>query len=384
MKWQNNPLLIGASIVLIASAIWFIQTAKSPIESASHLLPNVQTAGSIQPFANNENDDYDPQREIPVKPFPLAPEFQQIHGYINAPEGLSLKKDLQGKVVLVDFWTYSCINCIRTLPHLKEWHRKYADKGLVIVGVHSPEFAFEKEFKNVLAAVENNGIEYPVILDNDFVTWRFYENRFWPHKYLVDADGYIRYDHIGEGGYDETEQQIIELLMERDRNLQWSQQTSSVTPAPPDFSLIETPEIYLGYGFARQPLGNPENFQPGEIVSYQLPESFESNLAYLEGDWENENDFVRLISNTGKVALKYKASKLNIVAGSPSESTLFIELDDRPLGENAGDDVSKTDGRAMVKEQKLYNLVSSADYQSRTIVFEVNGKGFELYTFTFG
>src|SRR5919107_290699 len=130
------------------------------------------------------------------------------------PASIDLK-DLKGKVVLVDFWTYSCINCIRTLPYLVDWNEKYADKGLVIVGVHSPEFEFEKNVDNVKAAVQKYGIKYPVVQDNDKGTWDAYENRYWPRKYLIDNEGYIRYDHIGEGGYAETEKVIRSLLAER-------------------------------------------------------------------------------------------------------------------------------------------------------------------------
>lgn len=138
--------------------------------------------------------------------FKLAPELTGISGYINTADGQKLTlADLKGKVVIVDFWTYSCINCIRTIPYLNAWYDKYADKGLVIVGVHSPEFEFEKNYDNVKTAVEKFGIKYPVVQDNDKGTWNAYQNRYWPHKYLIDDEGYIRYDHIGEGGYADTE-----------------------------------------------------------------------------------------------------------------------------------------------------------------------------------
>src|SRR3989338_3704157 len=162
---------------------------------------------------------------------------------------------LQGKVVLVDFWTYSCVNCIRTQSHLNEWHEKYADQGLVIIGVHTPEFEFEKEYENVKAAVEKYGLKYTVVQDNDYATWRAYKNRYWPHKYLIDIDGFIRYDHIGEGAYAETERVIQELLkekMEREGSVKPLEAVKGTIEAVDvDFVKVRTPEIYFGYGFTR-------------------------------------------------------------------------------------------------------------------------------------
>ncbi|HUG97054.1 MAG TPA: thioredoxin family protein, partial [Nitrososphaera sp.] len=197
------------------------------------------------------------QIQIDKSQFKLAPELAQISGYINTdPVTLG---DLKGKVVLVDFWTYSCINCIRTIPYLNAWHEKYADDGLVILGVHTPEFEFEKDYDNVRAAVEKFEIEYPVAQDNEKGTWKEYENRYWPRKYLVDNEGYIRYDHIGEGAYAETEKVIQSLLSERaayiganatiDQSISRPENAQSV-----NFGRIDTPELYFGYQFARAPL----------------------------------------------------------------------------------------------------------------------------------
>ena len=150
--------------------------------------------------------------------FKKAPDLVGITGYINtSPE--ELKATMKDKVVLYDIWTYSCINCIRTLPYINAWNVKYADKGLLIIGIHSPEFEFEKDINNVKTAVENYGIKHPVVLDNDMKTWKAFENRYWPRKYIADSEGYIRYDHIGEGGYAETEKIIQQLLEERSQLL---------------------------------------------------------------------------------------------------------------------------------------------------------------------
>src|ERR687890_1799181 len=235
-------------------------------------------------------------------------------------------KDLKGKVVLVDFWTYSCINCIRTLPYLVDWNEKYADKGLVIVGVHSPEFEFEKNVDNVKAAVQKYGIKYPVVQDNDKGTWDAYENRYWPRKYLIDSEGYIRYDHIGEGGYAETEKVIRSLLAERaaqtgisaiNLNTDTNTTTTPENVQTVDFTKVKTPELFFGYEFARAPIGNSEGFKPNQTVTYSVPQrsDLKPNTIYLIGDWKNNADNMELQSDTGSIALAYSAKSVNIVAG---------------------------------------------------------------------
>ena len=155
-------------------------------------------------------------QQVDKSQFKKAPEFAQISGYINTPNNNSLTlSSLKGKVVLVYIWTYTCINSIRPMPYIHDWNQKYSDKGLVVVGVHSPEFTFEKNYTNVKAAVQRFGITYPVILDSDHGTWNAYGNQYWPRYYLIDTQGYIRYDHIGEGGYDQTEKAIQSLVAER-------------------------------------------------------------------------------------------------------------------------------------------------------------------------
>ena len=182
----------------------------------------------------------------------LAPELTQVFSWINS-EPLTLE-GLRGDVVLIDFWTYTCINCIRTLPYLKDWHDKYADLGLTIIGVHTPEFEFEKKKENVIDAVAEYGLEYPVVQDNDFGTWRAFENRYWPAKYLIDKDGYIRYSHFGEGAYQETEEKIRELLMETasgveeiSLDIRPSPEVDAAVYAASGSATSLTRELYAGY-----------------------------------------------------------------------------------------------------------------------------------------
>ena len=325
--------------------------------------------------------------QIDKSQFKLAPELAKISGYINTDQ-VTLA-DLKGKVVLVDFWTYSCINCIRTIPYLNAWHEKYADDGLVIVGVHTPEFEFEKDYDNVKAAVDKFGIEYPVAQDNDKGTWKAYENRYWPRKYLVDNEGYIRYDHIGEGSYAETEKVIQSLLSERaaymGANVTFDQSTSKPENAQSvNFGRIDTPELYFGYQFARAPLGHPEGFKPDQTVEYTIPEdaTIASNRIYLDGEWKNNADHMELQGESGRIVLSYSAKAVNIVAGGSGE--LQISEDGSDLtGSSRGQDVSE-EGTIVVDGQKLYNLAMHKEYGRHQIVIDVSGKGFEIYTFTFG
>jgi thiol-disulfide isomerase/thioredoxin len=325
--------------------------------------------------------------QIDKSQFKQAPELAKISGYINT-EPITLA-ELKGKVVLVDFWTYSCINCIRTIPYLNAWYEKYADQGLVIVGVHTPEFEFEKNIDNVNAAVEKYGIKYPVVQDNDKGTWKAYENRYWPRKYLVDDEGYIRYDHIGEGSYAETEKVIQSLLTERAANSGQTININGSTSQPDsvqsvEFNKIRTPELYFGYQFARAPLGNPEGFNPDEVVSYSIPDNsaIKPNTIYLSGEWKNNKDSMELQGQGGKIVLTYSAKSVNIVAGGQGELKI-VENNVQLTGDGRGSDVSEN-GSVGVDGQRLYNIARHDDYGTRTIEITAIGKGFQIYTFTFG
>ena len=337
------------------------------------------------------------QFSIDKSQFKKAPEFEKITGYINT-EPINLS-DLKGKVVLVDFWTYSCINCIRTIPYLVDWNEKYADRGLVIVGIHAPEFEFEKNIENVKAAVERFGIKYPVIQDNDKGTWNAYQNQYWPRKYIVDNEGYIRYDHIGEGGYSEIEKVIQSLLQERSTQLglddgslpNSNNNTVIETTTTPenvqsvDFSKINSPELYFGYQFARAALGNAEGFRPDQTVNYSLAKidpDIKPNVIYLDGTWKNNADNMELQSATGRIALVYSAKSINMVAGGTGE--VSISEDGSTLqGKHRGEDLSE-EGKFAIDDQRLYNLSSHDDYGAHSIVIDVKGKGFQAHTLTFG
>lgn len=322
--------------------------------------------------------------------FKKAKDFAKISEYINT-KPISLK-DLNGKVVFVDFWTYSCINCIRTMPYLNEWHDKYSDKGLVIVGIHTPEFEFEKNTNNVKSAVQKFVIKYPVLQDNDKETWNSYENRYWPRKYLIDDEGYIRYNHIGEGGYNETEKVIQKLLTERsthlgiqDMKLINSKKFDDIklNSQQIDYSKIKSPELYFGYEYARTHLGNIEGFKPNQIVTYTLPEksNIKSNIIYLQGKWKNNPDNMELKDTDGSILLRYDSKAVNIVAGGNSSFT--ATQDGKLITYDLSKD-SSGNGKFLLDQERLYNLVTNKDFGEHVIEINVKGKDFKIYTFTFG
>jgi thiol-disulfide isomerase/thioredoxin len=338
-------------------------------------------------------------QQIDMSQFIKAPEFAQISGYINTPNNDSplTLASLKGKVVLVYIWTYTCINSIRPMPYIHDWNQKYSNNGLVIVGLHSPEFQFEKNYDNVKSAVQRFGITYPVVLDSDHGTWNAYGNNYWPRYYLIDTQGNIRYDHIGEGSYDQIEKSIQALLAERAALIgakEISFKTKPTTVIKPeslyyvDLRQNMTPEIYIGYNTARAPLGNPESFKPDQTVSYSIPSTtyFDPHIVYLQGKWKNNPDNMELKSDTGRIILTYYGKSVNIIAGGKGEGVIFNDegIEGALTSNNSlGEDLS-SNGSFRIDGQRLYNLAIHNNYTAHSIVIEVKGKGFQFYTFTFG
>ena len=314
-----------------------------------------------------------------------APELVGISDYINIlPDELKTKID--DSVVLYDIWTYSCINCIRTLPFITAWDEKYSDQGLLIIGIHSPEFEFEKDVDNVKQAVTKFGINYPVVLDNDKETWNAFENNYWPRKYIADHEGYIRYDHIGEGGYDETEKIIQKLLKERadSMGMNLSETEDLVQIQEFEHSWLRTPELYFGYNFAsgRNQLGSLEGFAPNQNVEYSAPEKFVLHNFYLEGTWTNLEGSMKLVSDSGRIFLPFIAKEVNIV--TDGEADLEIFLDSEIISaEIAGDDVGAM-GQVHTDHPGLYNIVTADESKQHFLEILVKNPGFEIFTFTFG
>ena len=337
-----------------------------------------------------------------------APELKGISSWINS-EPFTLESH-RGEVVLVDFWTYTCINCIRTLPYVKAWHEKYKDRGLVIVGVHTPEFDFEKLRENVVDAVGKFGLEYAVAQDNDFDTWNAFLNRFWPAKYLIDRDGYIRYMHFGEGAYDETESKIRELLHEIGADLDGVSIDTRPEPERDAKSLGAgrgeglTRELYAGYRRNYSVLRSQEvppyvlhqeyYEEPDSDTSYVDPGDHTNHFLYLNGLWRNQEESLVHARQTEEyedyVALKFYATSVNAVM-SPLNGqafTLRVTIDDVALtADQKGADIAfDEDGNSyvLIDEARMYNLVNMPAFGGHELKLSTNSSEFSLFAFTFG
>jgi cytochrome c biogenesis protein CcdA/thiol-disulfide isomerase/thioredoxin len=305
-----------------------------------------------------------------------APEFVDNQKWFNTPGDKSLTlAGLRGRVVLVDFWTYSCINCIRTLPYLKAWDAKYRKDGLTIVGVHTPEFPFEKEASNVEAAIEENGIHYPVVQDNDQATWNAYANQYWPAEYFIDAEGNVRYVHFGEGEYGEKEEVIRELLAEAGRKVP-SKETSVKAVAPS--KTVTTPETYLGAARAER-FTNSE-LSPG-MHDFTAPAALPANEFAYHGKWRIALDSATAAG--GSLDLNFGARRVYLVLGSPGHPRqVKVKLDGKPISSaDAGSDVHG--GVVTVDSQRLYNLVNLPAVEGHVLELEPEA-GVMGYAFTFG
>jgi len=298
--------------------------------------------------------------------------------------------ELRGKVVLIDFWTYSCINCLRALPYVKTWYEKYKDYGLVIIGVHSPEFAFEKDEANVKRAIKNLDINYPVALDNNYAIWQAFNNQYWPAHYFIDAKGKIRSHHFGEGKYDESEQKIRDLLTETGvQNLPEPASKNvkaSGVQAAADETNVKSPETYLGYERAEH-FSSPDGFVGDESKAYKLPYKFELNDWALEGNWLVDKEKAVLASAPGKLAFRFSARDLHLVLASNANGKpvrFRVLLDGAAPAGNHGMDVD-AQGNGVINEQRLYQLIrQSNDVKEHTFTVEFLDEGAQAFSFTFG
>ena len=367
--------------------------------------PQEEAAATAEPDAATPK----PSPAAKVAEGPEAPELAGIKAWINA-EPLKLS-DLRGKVVLVDFWTYTCVNCIRTFPYLKLWHAKYVDDGLVIVGVHTPEFDFEKKPENVRQAVKEYGLAWPVVLDNDYATWDAYRNRFWPAKYLIDKDGVIRYTHFGEGRYAQTESKIRELLEESGADLSLLETDLPIDqeydPAYADNPLADPPtrELYAGWerGYRAAtvwPGGYVKNSEyystPDEVLDYVDPEEYQTSKLYLHGQWYNGPESLTHARETTDfedyIFVRFTAKSVNAVIKPEGEGSgpfkVLVTVDGEPLSElNRGEDVViEEDGRSFlhVEEPRMYSIVQMPIYGTYNLKLSSNSPHFAIFAYTFG
>jgi thiol-disulfide isomerase/thioredoxin len=398
------PAIAAATLALV-----FLVAACGGSETVEPTEPSVtqdqpsETTAAVATKSSTDNAN----RKVGGAVGDLAPEFSGIDAWING-EPLTME-ELRGRVVLIDFWTYTCINCIRTFPFLKQWHARYADDGLVIVGVHTPEFDFEKVYDNVVEATLNDALVWPMAQDNDYVTWRRYSNRFWPAKYLIDKDGVVRYTHFGEGGYAETEEVIRELLAEADATF-----LDENLPLPEDQTLDPaylitrnaevTRELYGGYergvgdllygrgGYVRQ----MEYFEnKDQVFDFSISGELEPHNVYFQGPWrvgpESSTHGRTTESFEDYLTLVYSATSVNAVLTSESGEPYKVRItvnDEYLTEENKGSDVTiGDDGESYlwVTSPTLYNVISNPSYISReTLKMSSNSPDFGLFAFTFG
>ena len=304
------------------------------------------------------------------------PGFDGATGWLNSPP--LAKADLRGKVVLTDFWTYTCINWLRTLAYVRAWSQKYADQGLVVVGVHTPEFPFERDVDNVRAAVEELDVSYPVALDPDYAVWEAFANHYWPAVYIADGDGQIRYHHFGEGAYEECEQVIQALLREAGRDGLGNGLVAVALEGfevQADWQNLESPETYLGSEQAR-------NFARGAPT-----DTLRLNQWTLSGDWAVERRASVLNGPDGRIAFRFHARDVNLVMGPPERGASVpfrVLVDGEPPRDAHGLDVDEQ-GRGTLAQQRLHQLVREpAAITDRTVEIEFLEPGAEAYCFTFG
>jgi thiol-disulfide isomerase/thioredoxin len=369
----NKFLVAGVLAVAIGAPIAaFVQEANAPQPTS---------AGARLPFLHGFPTSSPTPMQSELTSLGLATEW------LNSPPLTA--SALRGKVVLIDFWTYTCINWLRTLPYVRAWAEKYRDQGLVVIGVHSPEFSFEKTLSNVRWATKELRVDYPVAVDSEHAIWRAFKNQYWPALYFIDAQGRLRHHHFGEGQYEQSEMIIQKLLAEAGAGGHGDDLVSvdgRGLEAAPDWGSLKSPEQYVGYG-------RTQNFMsPGGVVrdeprAYALPARLRLNDWALSGDWTVKSEASVLNKPNGRIAYRFHARDLHLVLGpsTPGTSVKFrVLIDGQPPGAAHGTDVDEQ-GNGTVVEQRLYQLIrQSKPIVDRQFEIEFFGPGVEAFAFTFG
>jgi len=317
----------------------------------------------------------------------IKPSLSGATGWLNA-QSLSLA-ELRGKIVLIDFWTYTCINWRRTLPYIRDWASKYKDQGLVVIGVHTPEFSFEQNLENVSRSVKEMNIGYPVATDNNFEIWRSFQNEYWPALYLIDAKGQLRYHKFGEGDYHESELQIQQLLNEvsaKNVSNKIEVLQSEGFEAAADWENLGSPENFLGYDRARG-FASPGGVVTDKQVHYSVPRHLKLNQWSLSGEWILRKEYILSTTTRGKIIYRFHARDLHLIMGPavPGTSIKFrVLIDGSPPAASHGLDVD-SNGNGIVTEQRMYQLIrQQGPIIDREFQIEFLDAGVEVYDFTFG
>ncbi|MGA3348762.1 MAG: cytochrome c biogenesis protein DipZ [Candidatus Sulfotelmatobacter sp.] len=384
--WIRRTLGVAVILGVVAIALgWdtnlltkfsFVNTARAE----EHLIGTLQQARPALVTANAA----EPQPALSDEgPFP---DLSGAVRWINSPPLSS--KSLRGKVVLIDFWTYSCINCLRALPYVEGWAEKYKDAGFVVIGVHTPEFAFEKERANVEKAVHDLKITYPVAIDSDYKIWQAFHNEYWPAHYFIDGKGRIRYHHFGEGEYGESERVIQELLKENGAQLSSSAAiniAAAGAEAAPDVVNRQSSETYIGYHRA-QNFASTEPIAKDSRYDYKPLPRLSLNQWALGGSWKVSEENAVLQTAPGKIVFRFHARDLHLVLGTKDKKPVrfVIRLDGTPPGEDHGSDTD-ANGSGMVQGHRLYQLIrQKGAVEDRTFEIEFLDPGVQAFAFTFG
>ncbi len=323
--------------------------------------------------------------DLPVEG--TLPSLGGATAWLNSPPLTA--EALRGRVVLVDFWTYSCINCLRSLPYVEAWANKYKDQGLVVIGVHAPEFAFERDLDNIRRAVKDLGVTYPVAVDNNYAIWRGFNNQYWPAHYFIDAQGRIRHHHFGEGEYDKSEAVIQALLAENGKtppSIGFVQAAAGGIEQSPDDKDVKSPETYVGYSRAER-FASPGGEVRDDPHTYTAPPTLALNEWALSGQWRVRDERAELKGSSGRIAYRFHARDLHLVLGpGPDGKPLRfrVTIDGKTPGADHGSDTDE-DGNGKVAEQRLYQLIrQSGDIHDRTFQIEFLDPGVQAFAFTFG
>lgn len=385
-----KPIIIIAAVtfILVGAGLGVLFSSTTPTQTQNVVegvaLPEVESTSTTPSVSL-----FDLPKVGRDKPKPEGKPYNEIKnpsGFVNT-EKITIGELVGKKVILVDFLTYSCINCQRTFPYINAWYDKYKEQGLEVVGIHTPEFAFERNIENVKEAMIKFGITHPVVLDNDYATWSAYGNRYWPRKYLIDIYGNVVYDHIGEGAYEETEKKIQELLKERAEFLGETAMKNSALVASkiPEAEISSgSPETYFG-------ASRNSNFASGATSvtgqqTFSEPESEKPNMLYLPGTWNIAQEHAESVSKS-RVHFLYTAKNAYFVAGAETANEMEVLLDGAAVPESKkGVDVYFKNGKSYVKIQKnqLYKIIEGSTRETHLLEFVIPQPGLKAFTFTFG
>lgn len=347
--------------------------SNSPDQNSNNPQIDSKNQNTTKAISKKSNDGY---------PIFKYKEIINPSGFVNS-EPFQLKDIVGKKVILLDFMTYSCINCQRTFPYLNAWYQKYKDEGLEIVAIHTPEFSFEKNIDNVRKAALDFGLKFPIVLDNDYATWNAYGNSYWPRKYLIDINGNVVYDHIGEGDYDKIEDKIVELLKERAEKT--GTYVSGDKVSMPEYSIYaKSPETYFG-AMRNNNFGNGTPNTIGQS-DFTIPDTISNDKFYLGGTWNIDKEYAENISAPAKLDFKFNSKEVYLVASGDAdlnEKEIEIYIDGSMMSDaSAGKDAKM--GIVKIKESRLYHLISLPTAGSHTLEIRFKNPKTRIYTFTFG